>query len=112
MEKSITKKAIEKSIKHWEKHILKPLLDGKQIYEGARCGKLCWKHSYKVVKCYSNSCELCKLFIKDCAGCPLLMYGYRCHNSDSPWYKFKNNPNITNARKMIKILKSVSEHYS
>jgi len=117
MEKSKIKKAIEQSIKHWEKDILKPLLEGKEIYEGHRCRILLWKHSYKEVKCYTTSCPLCKFLENDCDCCPLTKYSYSkysycCHNMKSPWRNFRYNPNITNARKMIKVLKSVSEHYS
>lgn len=112
MEKSNIKKAIEQSIKHWENHILQPLLDGKQIYEGPKCKTLLWKHSYKSVKCYSVSCPLCKFFDYICNECPLSKYSYCCHNKKSQWFNFRQTPNITNARKMIKTLKSVSEHYS
>ena len=111
MEKSKIKKAIEQSIKHWEKDILKPLLEGKQIYEGARCGTLLWKHSYKQVKLYSRSCALCKLFEEQCDNCPVYKNGYHCHREKSPWFQFRLDPTASNAKRMINALKYTLKDY-
>ena len=97
-------KAVNDSIKHWNKDIIKPLEAGKKIGLPS-CGFwpfLEWKHNGMEVKAYAEYCPLCEIVDENCDCCPLI-----CCDEDSPWAKFHDKPTLTNARKMVKSLQKI-----
>lgn len=102
-------KAINDSIKHWNKDIIEPLENGKKIinnryYLGSEWQ---WKHNNKDIRVGSYYCELCTIFHEECDECPLNTQIIGCDDPDSPWSDFYCKPTLTNARKMVKALQKI-----
>lgn len=118
MSKEITREetiqAIRDSIEHWERDILKPLKQGNEIKRVSkditlqeRSIVLHWIPSGEKVKCYSDSCALCKVFygkLQPCEGCPLYEAGFACVESNSPYTEFYHNPCLDTAQNMVLVL--------
>jgi len=97
--KKSTIRAINASIKHWEKDILKPLQDGHKVVGGFFLKQ--WDNGDRV-HCYDIDCPLCRLFGPDCPQCPLKSCG-----RGSVYEKFTINPNVRTAKAVIRKLKSL-----
>ena len=81
--------AVEKSIKHWERDIIKPLVNGK----------------YRGRKHYAEQCALCELYCHDiitnCSRCPyVIKYNAVCFKRDELWSNFDRDRTIGNAGRM------------
>jgi len=104
---------IIKSIKHWEKDILKPLLEGGKIVKD-EYNTLLWENDKTRVACSCGDCPLCQKYMasgNSCRKCPyFIYYGKPCHSEKEPWFNFFVNPNIETAKAMIEKLKHCS-HY-
>lgn len=98
-------RAIKASIKHRERDILKPLQGGHKIHVTSM-NKLEWEND-KTVKCYDTYCPLCIVNQFFCPNCPLDKIDDNCNDYDSTWKRFRNKPNITTTKAMIRKLKSL-----
>lgn len=105
--------AIIKSIKHWEKDILKKLKDGDQAFLNP-AGILFWKVDETEVSCYEKDCPLCLhrnkysiYSISDsCLECPLFKCTkIDCNESGSSWSNWLTYPSEKTANAMIRDLK-------
>jgi len=110
--------AISKSIKHWEKDILKPLLKGNKIIKTAHL-VLVWENNLVNIPFRSGDCPLCQNYLIDdsCRKCPYsIYYGNPCyfddHGKEEAWFKFAMNPNTETAKAMIEKLKELKQFYS
>ena len=100
-------KAINDSIKHWNKDIVKPLEKGKMINKSFY--GLTWGGSNLEVKIGGEYCPLCNIFgERECPGCPLHTIKTSCDLGNSPWYIFKTKPTLANARKMVAALQKIN----
>ena len=100
--------AIKKSIKHWEKDIIKRFEKGDEIYNER------WNDG-TTVNYYSDDCALCKLkAADDCDFCPFVkFYGVGCDEYDqrySYWRKFNKKPTKRNAIAMRNALQRILDH--
>lgn len=95
-------RAIKASIRHWERDIVKPLEEGREI-DKFLWGGLWWEKTTKQVPCTIDSCALCRIFFfNDCIDCPLESCG-----ENSTYEKFYENPCLKTARAMVRKLKSL-----
>lgn len=99
--------ALKKSIRHWEKDIIKPLREGRKIY----IPNMSWKDTGKKLKYRGEHCELCRVYGDDCRNCPYyLSYGHVCdfHGvNEGHWVKFSHNPSLRTAVAMKKSLERI-----
>jgi len=122
--KSSEERALIKSIKHWEKDIIKYFEKGWTIYSDngflnwIKIGKMVV--SDKEVDCYASNCALCVLKkTSSCKDCVYTRYygiscedEYKCklRTKRGHWIKFKTNPCLKTATAMrdslVKILKN------
>ena len=100
--------AIQDSIEHWKKDILKPLQDGEKI--DMKTGTLYWENGHKV-KCYDTDCSLCILVHNDCYKCPLTEYGCHTEVENSPYKQFIFNPCLETAQNMVMVLQDTLVKY-
>lgn len=108
-------RAVERSIKHWEKDIQEPLKRGEKIV-----GKedLTWKSSGEEVKCYDQDCPLCALQKAkfgegyECEGCPYYrQYGHHCDavRRNDFYGAFRDKLNLQTCNAMIQALRRIIE---
>ncbi len=116
------KKAAEESIEHWKKDILLRFLDGDTILStwttpaGANYGqirKLNWVSDGKEVKCFSEQCKLCALYLTREVLCGACLYakkhGFPCTAPGEAWAGFINNPTQGTCENMISALEAILE---
>jgi hypothetical protein len=86
--------AIHLSIEHWQENVRR-LEDGgmlnKKDYTGESC-PLCLKYLDRIVV----GCGECPLAKVDC-----------CDDNGSVWQEFRMDPSVSNAQKMVEVLKSL-----
>lgn len=97
-------KLIEKSIRHWEKDIIKPLQDGDRIISGGM--SRLFKSTLGYVHDNAGDCHLCIGF--RCTDCPYYKYYRTSCCVEGHWAKYQRKPNLRTAKAMrdslIKIL--------
>lgn len=102
-------KLVEKSIKHWNKDIVKPLEGGAKIEKTGMWGGLYWAKKNTKVRCNDTDCALCvEYFLKDCVECPIeRFYGRTCGDDGSAFDNFIDMPTLNKAKKMAKSLEAI-----
>lgn len=102
-------KALERSIAHWEKDIIKPLREGRKV--GLIDGWVKWRDTKEIIPYLDVHCPLCKLYMKSGSHekCPyVLFYDHCCTNGGKGhWAKFDDAPSLRTAVAMKKSLERI-----
>ena len=95
-------KAVEASIRHWEKDIIANFKKGWTIAFSSWYGKD--GNRIGGVSFWGEDCPLCLLYSrkdKTCSHCPYqLQYGHRCDSDDGHWSAFMAHKNLKEAINM------------
>ena len=103
--------AVKASIKHWQRDMQKPLMEGRKIEHGH------WDNTDDYIKDTAGNCSLCKLVKlmtrgRDaCFKCPYYKrWGFVCDDiSIGHWWKWRYNLNLRTCNAMIRALEKILE---
>ena len=94
-------KALEKSIKHWKRDIVRWLEGGYEV----KWPDWRWCDG-RIVKIGGGYCACCIAFGEACTGCPLNTPELDCNNEGSLYQKFTTTPTLENSRMMVEAMET------
>lgn len=105
------RRAVQRSINHWERDIIKYLVQGKKIitWESRDTSVWDWRETGKSVQCNTDFCPLCKQYEEDeCIACPYQKFYHRnCDEIGGHWRKWRDKPSLRTARAMVASLQRI-----